>query len=87
MKAHRGIGGIAPLISNLDALWLEVVNFMPRPLYSGNEPWCPLNRRLGGAQSRSGSFAKQNRKLGGAQSRSGSFEKQNRRLGGAKSLS
>jgi hypothetical protein len=59
MKAYRGIRGITPLISNLGALWLEVVNFMPGPLYSGNEHPYPLNRRPGGAQSRSGSYVKQ----------------------------
>jgi hypothetical protein len=32
-----------------------VVSFTPRPLYSqGNSPWYPLDRRLGGPQSRSG---------------------------------
>jgi hypothetical protein len=32
-----------------------VVSFTPRPLCSqGKSPWCPLNRRLGGPQSRSG---------------------------------
>jgi hypothetical protein len=36
MKAYRGSRGIAPLISNLGPLCLEMVNFMPRPLYSGN---------------------------------------------------
>jgi hypothetical protein len=32
-----------------------VVNFTLRPLYpQGKNPWYPLNRRLGGTQSRSG---------------------------------
>jgi hypothetical protein len=32
-----------------------VVSFTPRPLYSqGKSPWYPLDRRLGGPQSRSG---------------------------------
>jgi hypothetical protein len=32
-----------------------VVNFTPRPLYLlGKSPWNPLDRRLGGTQSRSG---------------------------------
>jgi hypothetical protein len=32
-----------------------VVSFTPRPLYpQGNSPWYPLDRRLGGPQSRSG---------------------------------
>jgi len=33
-----------------------VVSLKPRPLYSrGENPWYPLERRLGGTQSRSGS--------------------------------
>jgi hypothetical protein len=32
-----------------------VVSFTPRPLYSlGKSPWYPLDKRLGGPQSRSG---------------------------------
>jgi hypothetical protein len=32
-----------------------VVSFTPRPLYhQGKRPWYPLDRRLGGPQSRSG---------------------------------
>jgi hypothetical protein len=32
-----------------------VVSFTPRPLYpQGKSPWYPLDRRLGGSQSRSG---------------------------------
>jgi hypothetical protein len=32
-----------------------VVSFTPRPLYpKGKSPWYPLDRRLGGPQSRSG---------------------------------
>jgi hypothetical protein len=39
------------LISALDG----VVSFTPRPIYpQGKSPRCPLNRRLGGPQSRSG---------------------------------
>jgi len=33
-----------------------VVSFTPRPLYAqAKSPWYPLDRRLGGAQSRAGS--------------------------------
>jgi hypothetical protein len=36
-----------------------VVSFTPRPLYSeGKSPWFPLDRRLGGPQSRSGRVVK-----------------------------
>jgi hypothetical protein len=31
----------------------------PRPLYLGNHPWYPLDRRLGGPQSQSGYRAEQ----------------------------
>jgi hypothetical protein len=40
-----------------------VVRFMPRPLYLGAESRYPLNRRLGGAQSRSGSFGEEENPL------------------------
>jgi hypothetical protein len=34
---------------------MEVVSSTPRPLYpQGKSPWYPLDRRLGGPQSRSG---------------------------------
>jgi hypothetical protein len=34
---------------------MGVVSFTPRPLYpQGKSPWYPLDRRLGGPQSRSG---------------------------------
>jgi hypothetical protein len=55
MKAYWGSGGIAPLILDLGTRWRFVVSFTPRPLYSqGKSPWYPLDRRLGGPQSRSG---------------------------------
>jgi hypothetical protein len=55
MMACRGSGGIAPRILDLGARWRWVVSFMPRPLYpQGKGPWYPLDRRLGGSQSRSG---------------------------------
>jgi len=44
---------------NLGTRWRLVVNFAPRLLYSGKEPWYLLDRRLDGLQSRSGSFGEQ----------------------------
>jgi hypothetical protein len=53
MKACWGSGDIAPRILDLGIRW--VVSFTPRPLYpQGKRPWCPLDSRLGGPQSRSG---------------------------------
>jgi hypothetical protein len=50
-----GSGGIAPRILDLVNRWMFVVSFMPQPLYpQRNGPWYPLDRRLGGPQSRSG---------------------------------
>jgi hypothetical protein len=55
MKAYWGSGGIAPRILYLGTRWRWAVSFTPRPLYpQGKSPWCPLDRRLGGPQSRSG---------------------------------
>jgi hypothetical protein len=55
---HEGVlgsGGIAPRINNLGTRWRWVVSFTPRPLYpQGKSPRYPLQRRLGGPQSRSG---------------------------------
>jgi hypothetical protein len=49
-----GGGRIASRILNLCTRWRWVVSFTPRPLYlQGKGPWCPLDRRLGGPQSRS----------------------------------
>jgi len=40
-----------------------VVSFTPRPLYSqGKSSWYPLDRRLGGPQSQSGSSGKEKKK-------------------------
>jgi hypothetical protein len=48
-------GGIAPRILNLGTRWTWVASFTPRPLYTqGKSPWYPLDRSLGGPQSRSG---------------------------------
>jgi hypothetical protein len=50
-----GVGGIAPRILDLGTRWRWVVSFTPRPLYPrGKSPWYPLDRRLGGPQSRYG---------------------------------
>jgi hypothetical protein len=54
-KTYWRNGGIALCILNLGTTWRWVVSFMPRPLYpQGKSPWYPLDRRLGGSQSRSG---------------------------------
>jgi hypothetical protein len=54
LKTWWGSGGIAPYILDLGTTWRWVVNFTPRPLYpQGNSPFYPLDRRLGGPQSRS----------------------------------
>jgi hypothetical protein len=55
MKAYWGSGGIAPRIVDLGTGWSCVVSFAPRPFYPQRKsPWYPLDRRLGGPQSRSG---------------------------------
>jgi hypothetical protein len=55
MKAYWRSGGIAPRILDLGTIWRWVVSFTPRNLYpQGNSPWYPLDRSLGGTQSRSG---------------------------------
>jgi hypothetical protein len=55
MKAYWGIGSIAPRNLGLGTRWKWVVSFTPRPLYpQGKIPWYPLDKRLGGLQSRSG---------------------------------
>jgi hypothetical protein len=55
MKMYLGNGGIAPRIPALGPRWRWVDSFTHRPLYpQGKNPWYPLDRRLGGPQSRSG---------------------------------
>jgi hypothetical protein len=55
MDAYWGSGGIAPRILDPGTRWRLVVSFTPRRLYPyGKSPWCTLDRRLGGPQSRSG---------------------------------
>jgi hypothetical protein len=55
MKTYWGSRGIAPHILDLGTKWRSVVSFTPRPLYPQRKgPLYPLDRRLGGPQSRSG---------------------------------
>jgi hypothetical protein len=55
MKSCWGCGGIALTILDFGTGWRWVVSFTPRPLYSqGNILRYPLDRKLGGPQSRSG---------------------------------
>jgi hypothetical protein len=50
-----GSGGIAPRILDLGTRWRWVASLTSRPLYpQGKSPWYPLDKRLGGPQSRSG---------------------------------
>jgi hypothetical protein len=60
MKTYWGSGGIVPRIVDLGTRWRWVVSFTLRPLYPhGKSPWYPLDRRLGGSQSRSGRSGKE----------------------------
>jgi hypothetical protein len=53
-KAYWGSGSIASHILDLATRWRWVVCFTPQPIYSQEKsPWYPLDRRLGGPQSRS----------------------------------
>jgi hypothetical protein len=57
VKTYWGSGGIAPRILDLGTRWRWVVNFTPQPLYPQGKippPRYPLDRSLGGPQSRSG---------------------------------
>jgi hypothetical protein len=55
MKTYSGSGGIASRILDLGTRWRLVVSFTSRPLYTkGKSTRYPLDRRLGGPQSRSG---------------------------------
>jgi hypothetical protein len=54
MEVYWWRGYIAPHILDLGTRWVWVVRFTPQPLYSqGKSPCYPLDRRLGGPQSRS----------------------------------
>jgi hypothetical protein len=54
---HEGVSGsgcIDPHLLDLGTSWRRVVSLTPRPLYpQGKSTRCPLDRRLGGPQSRS----------------------------------
>jgi hypothetical protein len=55
MKTYWCKGGTVPRILDLGTRWGWVVSFMPPLLYpQGKSPRYPLDRRLGGPQSRSG---------------------------------
>jgi hypothetical protein len=55
MKANRESEGIALRILDLGTRWRWVVSFTDRLLCpQGKSPWYPLDRKLGGPQSRSG---------------------------------
>jgi hypothetical protein len=55
MKAYWGSGDIAPRILDLGTRWRRVVSFTHRSLYpQGKSRRYPLDKRLGGLQSRSG---------------------------------
>jgi hypothetical protein len=60
---HEGVlgsGGIAPRIIDLGTRLRWVLSFTPRSFYpQGRRPWYPLDRRLGGPQSRSGRGGKE----------------------------
>jgi hypothetical protein len=59
MKVYWGVE--VYLHSDLGTKWGWVVSFTPRPLYpQGKSPWYPLDRRLGGPQSRSGCSEEKN---------------------------
>jgi hypothetical protein len=54
MKTYWGSVGIAPRIFNIGPRWRWVVSFTPWPLYPRRKsPQYPVDRRLGGPQSRS----------------------------------
>jgi hypothetical protein len=60
MKTYWGSGGIAPHILELSTRWRWVVTFTLRSLYpQGKSPCYPLDRRLGGLQSRCGRGGKE----------------------------
>jgi hypothetical protein len=61
MKTYWGSGGIVPRILDLETRWGRVISFTARPLYpQGKSPRYPLDRRLGGPQSRSGQGSEKN---------------------------
>jgi hypothetical protein len=55
MKTYWRSEGMAPRILNLSTRWKWVVSLTPRSLYPlGKSPWYPLDKMLGGPQSRKG---------------------------------
>jgi hypothetical protein len=55
MKSYWGSGGIVPRIIDLGTIWRSVVSFTPgRFTPRERAPWYPLDRKMGGLQSRSG---------------------------------
>jgi hypothetical protein len=55
LTAYWGSGGIAPRNRDFGTKLMWVVSFTHRPLYhQGKSPWYPLDKRLPGAQCRSG---------------------------------
>jgi hypothetical protein len=55
MKAYWGVEVYLHSFFDPGTRWRWVVSFTPRPLYpQGKTSWYPLDRRLGGPQSRSG---------------------------------
>jgi hypothetical protein len=55
MKAYGGVDVQLHSFFDLGTRWRWVVSFTPRPLYpQGKSPSYPLDRSLGGPQSRSG---------------------------------
>jgi hypothetical protein len=61
MNLYWGSGGRAPRILDFGTRWRRVVSFTPRPLYTqGKSSWYPLDRRLGGHQSRFGGGGEEN---------------------------
>jgi hypothetical protein len=58
---HMGSACTEPHFLDLCTSWRWVVNFTPQPLYPrGDSPRYPLDRRLGGHQSRSGQSGEEN---------------------------
>jgi hypothetical protein len=54
MKAYWDSRYVVPCILDLGTRWRSVVCFTPRRLYpQGKTPWYPLDKRVGGLQSRS----------------------------------
>jgi hypothetical protein len=54
MHTYGGRGSTAPHILNLGTRWKRVVSFTPRPVFRKKRTRYPLDRRLGGLQSRFG---------------------------------